>query len=240
MVHKKIGLVLLLALLFSNCNQKKDGNSQNDSLLLLAAIQQPKSQGVSGLYAALSILNTNNNPGQQGAYSKGNASPFATLNQSKDCANGGKMTMSGDATQTYTATGASLEYKGTKLTFETCKQTAPMVEGGGTSLLTIEGDLFMDGNITITLDPTSTPTLLKATANTTQRVYSDTYKVNGYLYPKYDVTFTSNNSKLTIENADDIDKASVTIEETVRMTGTVGEEKIESSHTYKTQYKLRQ
>ncbi|MDI7184114.1 sigma factor SigX-regulated lipoprotein [Leptospira santarosai] len=239
MVHKKIGLVLLLALLFSNCNQKKDGNSQNDSLLLLAAIQQPKSQGVSGLYAALSVLGANNQ-GQQGAYSNGSVSPFAMFNQSKDCANGGKMTISGDMTNTQTATGASMEYKGTKLTFETCKQTVPMVEGGGTSLLTIEGDVNMDGNITMTLDPTSTPTLLKMTSNSTRRVYSDTYKVNGYLYPKYDVTFTSNNSKVTIENADDIDKASVTIEETVRMTGTVGEEKIESSHTYKTQYKLRQ
>ncbi|MBE8416315.1 hypothetical protein IQA55_11235, partial [Leptospira borgpetersenii serovar Tarassovi] len=123
MFQKKIAVMLFLTLLFSNCANKNDDKSLNNALLL--AVLQQKDPGTAGVYAALSVLSTNNNPGKQGAYSRGNVSPLAVISQSQDCASGGKMTLSGDSTDRQTANGFSIQYTGTKMTFENCRQMAP-------------------------------------------------------------------------------------------------------------------
>ncbi|EMJ96537.1 sigma factor SigX-regulated lipoprotein [Leptospira alstonii] len=241
MFQKKIAVVLFLTLLFSNCDGKKDDDSINNALLLAAL--QPKDPGVSGVYAALSLLTANNNPGQQGAYSRGNVSPFATINQSQDCALGGKMTLSGDYTDGQTANGFSMQYTGTKMTFENCQQMAPTMQDSGTSQVTIQGEMTLDGNAEMVMDgnfnPNAPLTEMKYTMNSTQRMRTSSYTVNGFLYPKIDLTFTSNNAKYTIANMDDIDKMTITVEETVEITGTIGEEKVKDSHTYKSTIKLK-
>lgn len=241
MFQKKIAVMLFLALLFSNCANKNDDRSLNNALLL-AALQQ-KDPGTAGAYAALSVLSANNNPGKQGAYSRGNASPFAVINQSQDCASGGKMTLSGDSTDRQTANGFSIQYTGTKMTFENCRQMAPTMQDSGTSLFIIQGEITLDGRADIVMDgnfnPNAPMTELKYTVNSTQRMHSSSYTVNGFLYPKMDITFTSNNAKYSFQNMDDIDKTTITIEETVEISGTIGEEKIKDSHTYKSTIKLK-
>ncbi|EQA64236.1 sigma factor SigX-regulated lipoprotein [Leptospira alexanderi] len=242
MFQKKIAVVLFLALFFSNCANKNEDKSLNNALLL--AVLQSKDPGTAGAYAALSLLRANNNPGQQGAYSRGNASPFVTINQSKDCASGGKMTLSGDYTDSQTANGFSMQYTGTKMTFENCQQMAPTMQSGGTSLVKIEGEVTLDGNAEIVMDgnylnPNVPMTEMKYTMNSTQRMRTDSYTVNGFVYPKIDLTFTSNNAKYSFANMDDIDKVTITIEETVEITGTIGEKKIKDSQTYKSTIKLK-
>ncbi|EMY76608.1 hypothetical protein LEP1GSC060_2173 [Leptospira weilii serovar Ranarum str. ICFT] len=241
MFQKKIAVMLFLTLFFSNCASKKDDNSLNNALLLAAL--QSKDPGVSGVYAALSVLTANNNPGQQGARSRGNVSPFATINQSQDCALGGKMTLSGEMTPSQTATGFSMQFTDTKMAFENCQQMAPTMEGGGTSLVTIEGEITLDGRADIVMDgnlnPNAPLTEMKYTMNSIRRMRTSSYTVNGFLYPTIDLTFTSNNAKYSIQNMDDLDKATMTIEETVEISGTIGEEKIKDSHTYKSTIKLK-
>ncbi|WP_078124464.1 sigma factor SigX-regulated lipoprotein [Leptospira alexanderi] len=241
MFQKKIAVVLFLALFFSNCANKNEDKSLNNALLLAAL--QSKDPGISGIYAALSVLSTTNNPGQRGAYSRGNASPFAIRTQSINCASGGKMTLSGDYTSNQTANGFSMQYTGTKMTFENCQQMAPTMQSGGTSLVKIEGEVTLDGNAEIVMDGNLNPnvpmTEMKYTTNSTQRMRTDSYTINGFVYPKIDLTFTSNNAKYSFANMDDIDKMTITIEETVEITGTIGEEKVKDSQTYKSTAKLK-
>ncbi|WP_061218050.1 sigma factor SigX-regulated lipoprotein [Leptospira weilii] len=242
MFQKKIAVVLFLALFFSNCANKNEDKSLNNALLLAAL--QPTDPGTPGIYSALSLLRrNNNNPGQQGAYSRGNASPFDTINQSKDCPLAGKMTLSGDYTDNQTANGFSMQYTGTKMTFENCQQMAPTMQGGETFLVKIEGEITLDGRAEIVMDGNLNPnvpmTEMKYTMNSTQRMRTDSYTVNGFVYPKIDLTFTSNNAKYSFANMDDIDKMTITIEETVEITGTIGEEKIKDSQTYKSTIKIK-
>ncbi|WP_198510084.1 sigma factor SigX-regulated lipoprotein SrpC [Leptospira noguchii] len=239
MFHKKIAVALLLTLFFANCDSKKDDDSTTN-LLLLAAIQSQQPDA-SGVYAALSMLRrSNNNPGQQGAYSNGKVSPFSVASdQTKDCTLGGSMKMSlGNMTQGQGANGVfTLEYTGSKLTFQNCKESAPSAEKGGSSeVATFNGEIARDGIVEAildidSLDPNSGS--FKYTQNSTEKMYSDSYSVNGVLYPKIDLTFKVSNGKYAASNLNDIDKATLSVEETVEVTGTIGEGKVKESYTTK-------
>nr|WP_161939046.1 hypothetical protein [Leptospira interrogans] len=238
MFQKKIAVALLLTLFFANCNSKKDDDSTTN-LLLLAAVQSQKPD-VSGVYAALSMLRgSNNNPGQQGAYSNGKVSPFSVASdQTKDCSLGGSMKMSlGNMTE-QSANGAfTLAYTGSKLTFQNCKESLPSAEKGGSSeVTTLNGEISRDGRLEAILDINSfdqNTGSFKYTQNSTEKMYSDSYSVNGSVYPKVDLTFKVSNGKYAASNMNDVDKATLSVEETVEVTGTIGEEKIKESYTTK-------
>nr|WP_275890286.1 hypothetical protein [Leptospira noguchii] len=244
MFHKKIAVALLLTLFFANCDSKKDDDSTTN-LLLLAAIQSQK-PNASGVYAALSMLNGSNNSGQQGAYSNGKASPFSVVpDQTKDCSLGGSMKMSlGKMTEGQGANGAfTLEYVGSKLTFQNCKESVPSAEKGGTSEdTTFNGEISRDGKVEIVLDIDSfdqNAGSYNYTQNSNEKMYSDSYSVNGTTYPKVDLTFKVSNGKYTASNLNDVDKATLSVEEAVEVTGTIGEEKIKESYTTKYTIKLK-
>ncbi|WP_201030892.1 sigma factor SigX-regulated lipoprotein SrpC [Leptospira noguchii] len=239
MFHKKIAVALLLTLFFANCDSKKDDDSTTN-LLLLAAIQSQQPDA-SGVYAALSMLRgSNNNPGQQGAYSNGKVSPFSVASdQTKDCTLGGSMKMSlGNMTQGQGANGTfTLEYTGSKLTFQNCKESVPSAEKGGSSdVTTFNGEISRDGKVEIVLDIDSfdqNAGSYNYTQNSNERMYSDSYSVNGIIYPKVDLTFKVSNGKYSASNMNDVDKATLSVEETVEVTGTIGEEKVKESYTTK-------
>ncbi|EQA52925.1 sigma factor SigX-regulated lipoprotein [Leptospira kmetyi] len=234
---QKITTTLFLTLILANCGGKNEDHSKNDMALLLAL--QPQGLGISGIYASLNARSSSG--GGQGFYSTGNVSPYSLISQSQDCSQGGKMTLTGDLVMSATATTASAQFNDAKTVFESCKQTVPLMEGteNTTATAVIEGEILRNGQASIVIDPTSTAALTKATGNATERIQSSTYKVNGYLYPKFDITFTKNNAKLTLENMNDIDKAYIGIEETVQVTGTIGTENLNTSYTYKSRFKLR-
>ncbi|WP_025178877.1 sigma factor SigX-regulated lipoprotein SrpC [Leptospira kirschneri] len=238
MFQKKIAVALLLTLFFANCDSKKDDDSTTN-LLLLAAVQSQK-PNASGVYAALSMLNGSNNPGQQGAYSNGKVSPFSVgSDETKDCTLGGSMKMSlGNMTQGQGANGSMiLEYTGSKLTFQNCKENVPSAEKGGSSeATTFNGEISRDGRLEVVLDVDSFDQNTGSyayTMNSNQKMYSDSYSVNGTIYPKIDLTFKVSNGKYAASNMNDIDKATLSVEETVEVTGTIGEEKIKDSYTTK-------
>ncbi len=114
---------------------------------------------------------------------------------------GGKMTLSGEYTdsQTANANGFSMQYTGTKMTFENCQQMAPTMQDSGNSLVTIEGEITLDGKTEIVMDGNLNPNAplaeVKYTMNSVQRMRADSYTVNGFVYPKIDLTFTSNNTR---------------------------------------------
>lgn len=238
MFQKKIAVALLLTLFFANCNSKKDDDSTTN-LLLLAAVQSQK-PNASGVYAALSMLNGSNNPGQQGAYSNGKASPFLTGPETtKDCSLGGSMKMSlGNLTEGQGANGSMiLNYTGSKLIFQNCKENVPSAEKGGSSeVTTLNGEISRDGSLEAIIDINSfdqNTGSFTYTMNSTQKMYSDSYSVNGSVYPKVDLTFKVSNGKYAASNMNDVDKATLSVEETVEVTGTIGEEKIKESYTTK-------
>ncbi|EKO25301.1 sigma factor SigX-regulated lipoprotein SrpC [Leptospira interrogans] len=241
MFQKKIAVALLLTLFFANCNSKKDDDSTTN-LLLLAAVQSQQPDA-SGVYAALSMLRgSNNNPGQQGAYSNGKVSPFSTVvaaDETKDCSLGGSMKMSlGNVTQGQDANGVfTLEYTGSKLIFQNCKENVPSAEKGGSSeATTFNGEISRDGRTEVIIDMDSfdpNTGSLKYTQNSTEKMYSDSYSVNGTIYPKVDLTFKVSNGKYAASNMNDVDKATLSVEETVEVTGTIGEVKIKESYTTK-------
>ncbi|MFQ3856851.1 sigma factor SigX-regulated lipoprotein SrpC [Leptospira kirschneri] len=240
MFQKKIAVALLLTLFFANCDSKKDDDSTTN-LLLLAAVQSQK-PNASGVYAALSMLNGNNNPGQQGAYSNGKASPFSVVpDQTKNCSLGGSMKMSlGNMTQGQGqgVNGAMiLEYTGSKLTFQNCKENVPSAEKGGSSeATTFNGEISRDGRVEAIIDMNNfdqNTGSFAYTMNSTQKMYSDSYSVNGSVYPKVDLTFKVSNGKYAASNMNDVDKATLSVEETVEVTGTIGEEKVKESYTTK-------
>ncbi|RHX79670.1 hypothetical protein DLM76_00670 [Leptospira yasudae] len=232
----KLILSLTLLLFISNCGEKKKDDSQNNAILLLAL--QNQNPGISGLYA--SLMARSNNGGGGGNYSNGSVSPFALISQSQNCPRGGNMTLAGDLTQAMNGASINAQFTGVKITYTACSLMAPNVESAGnSSQMLLEGELEQNGTMTVTVDPASTQSLLKTTGNSSMTISSSSYKVNGYLYPKFEVTFTTTGSKTTIENADDMDKAIMTIEETVEISGYVGNEKVSDSHSYKTQLKLK-
>lgn len=237
MILKKITTTLFLTLILLHCGGKNDDHTTKDIALLLAL--QPQGLGISGIYASLNARSASG--GGQAFYSNGSVSPYVLISQSQDCAQGGKMTLTGDMTMNATALGATAQYNGAKTVFESCKQTVPLMDGteNANSVGVIEGEILQNGQATIVIDPTSTASLTKATGSATIKIQSSNYKVNGYLYPKFDITFTKNNSKLTLENMNDIDKAYIGIEETVQVTGTIGTEQVNSSYSYKSRFKLR-
>ncbi|PJZ59208.1 sigma factor SigX-regulated lipoprotein [Leptospira barantonii] len=234
---QKITTALFLTLTLAYCGGNNEDHSKNDLALLLAL--QPQGLGVSGVYASLNARSSSG--GGQAFYSNGSVSPYSLISQSQDCAQGGKMTLTGDITMNATATSATAQFNNAKTVFESCKQTVPLVDGSenSTAIAVIEGEIQRNGQASIVIDPTSTSALTKATGNATERIQSSTYKVNGYLYPKFDITFTRNNSKLTLENMNDLDKAYIGMEETVQVSGTMGTETINSSYSYKSRIKLR-
>ncbi|WP_196229188.1 sigma factor SigX-regulated lipoprotein [Leptospira noguchii] len=239
MFQKKIAVALLLTLFFANCDSKKDDDSTTN-LLLLAAIQSQQPDA-SGVYAALSMLRgSNDNPGQQGAYSNGKVSPFSVApDLTKDCTLGGSMKLSlGNMTQGQNANGAfTFEYTGSKLTFQNCKESVPSAEKGGASEdTTFNGEIARDGRSEIVIDMDNfNPNTgsYKYTQSSNERMYSDSYSVNGIIYPKVDLTFKVSNGKYLASNMNDIDKATLSVEETVEVTGTIGEGKVKESYTTK-------
>lgn len=237
MKFKTLILSVTLLLLISNCADKKKDDSQNNAILLLA-LQGQKNPGLSGLYASLMARNGNN--GAQN-YSNGSVSPFSVISQSQNCPKSGKMTLTGDMTQSMNGTQFTAQFTGVKLAYDACSLTAPNVENsqGASSDMLLEGEIEQNGTMTTSIDPASTPSLLKTTGSSTMKLTSSSYKVNGYLYPKFEITFKTVGSKTTIEHADDMDKAVMTIEETVNISGTIGTEKVEASHSYKAQFKLK-
>ncbi|KAK2618736.1 hypothetical protein CFV95_006780 [Leptospira interrogans] len=236
MFQKKIAVALLLTLFFANCNSKKDDDSTTN-LLLLAAVQSQK-PNASGVYAALSMLNGSSNLGR--AYSNGKTSPFLTGPETtKDCSLGGSMKMSlGNLTEGQGANGSMiLNYTGSKLIFQNCKENVPSAEKGGSSeVTTFNGEISRDGSLEAIIDMNSfdqNTGSFTYTMNSTQKMYSDSYSVNGSVYPKVDLTFKVSNGKYAASNMNDVDKATLSVEETVEVTGTIGEEKIKESYTTK-------
>ncbi|MBM9577702.1 hypothetical protein JWG45_11200 [Leptospira sp. 201903070] len=241
MLLKKTISLILLTFLFSYCDGKSGNDDSMKNFALLMALTSPKDQGVSGLYSALNLRDTGNGGGA-GAYSNGAVSPLAVVSQSMKCPKGGSMDLSGDVVITPVGAGViTMQLNGAKSIYTSCSFSAPALDGSSNSNVSVllEGELLQDATMTQTTDPTSTTSLYKVSASGTQRIRSSNYKVNGFLYPTFDVTFTRNNAKLSIENANDIDKAVVNIDETVRVTGTVGTETVDSTYSYKGSYKLK-
>ncbi|WP_241547990.1 sigma factor SigX-regulated lipoprotein [Leptospira stimsonii] len=239
MNRKIIILSLMVLALLSNCGDKNNDDSKNNALLLLA-LENQKKPGISGLYASL-MASRNGNNGGAGNYSNGSVSPFSVITQSQPCPKSGSVTLSGDVTQANNGNQFSVQYNDIKFTYVACALMAPQIDSsnGGSSEMLIEGEIKQNGNTTITLDPSATQSLMKYSEDSVTTLTSDSYTVNGYLYPKFEITFTTNGSKTTIENADDMDKAVITREETVRVTGSIGNEKVDTTYSYKSQFKLK-
>ncbi|TGM52733.1 sigma factor SigX-regulated lipoprotein [Leptospira adleri] len=240
MNRKKIILSLVLLLLLSNCGGKNDDDSKNSALLLLA-LENQKKTGISGLYASLMASRNGNNGGALGNYSNGSVSPFAVVDESQPCPKSGSIKLSGNVNTTNNGNQFSVQFNDVKFTYLSCALTAPQIDSsnGASSEMLIDGEIKQNGTMTITLDPSSNQDLVKYSEDSVVTMSSDSYKVNGSLYPKFAITFTSNGSKTTIENASDMDKAVMTREETVRVTGSMGDEKIDTSFTFKSQFKLK-
>lgn len=66
----------------------------------------------------------------------------------------------------------------------------------------------------------------------------DSYTVNGHAYPKSDITTKASNGKYAFEHMDDVDKATMTVDETVEVTGKIGDEEINQVIKYKSTTKL--
>ncbi|RHX88748.1 hypothetical protein DLM78_07475 [Leptospira stimsonii] len=128
-----------------------------------------------------------------------------------------------------------------KAVYSSCSFIAPLVEGPENSSATVllEGELFQDVSTSETLDASSIPSLTKVTFDGTQRLRSSNYKVNGYLFPTFDVTFTVNNGKIALENFNDLDNAYISVEEVLHASGTIGDEKIDKDFPFKSRYKLK-
>ncbi|MBM9502420.1 hypothetical protein JWG44_19390 [Leptospira sp. 201903071] len=238
---KKTISLILLTFLFSYCDGKSGKDDTTTNFALLMALTAPKDQGVSGLYSALN-LRDGANGGGAGAYSNGAVSPLAVVSQSMQCPKGGSMEMSGDIVMAAAGVGVyTIQFNGVKAVYTSCSFSAPSLDGtsdSGVPVL-VEGELLQDVAMTQTTDPTSTTSLFKVSTSGTQRIRSSNYKVNGFLYPTFDVTFTRNNAKLSIENANDLDNAYINIDETVRVTGTIGTQSVDSTFSYKSRYKLK-
>ncbi|RHX85705.1 sigma factor SigX-regulated lipoprotein [Leptospira stimsonii] len=238
MLIKNISLVLVFSVFFAQCNGKGNDSSNAQTLMLLAAIT-PKNPGVSGLYASLK-LNTSCNGGQ-GNYSNGIVSPYLAINQTQNCPRGGKVEASGDISVNVAGATTTVQFNGVKAVYSSCSFIAPLVEGPENSSATVllEGELFQDFSTSQTIDASSVPSLTKATFNGTQRLRSSNYKVNGYLFPTFDVTFTVSNGKIALENFNDLDNAYISVEEVLHASGTIGDEKIDKDFPFKSRYKFK-
>lgn len=236
MKQMKLILAMALLLFLANCGDKKKDDTQNNAILLLAL--QNQNPGLSGLYA--SLMARNNNGGGAGSYSNGSVTPFALYSQTEKCPKSGNLSIAGDLTQSMSGASLSAQFTGVKITYTACSMTSPNIESAGSTVdMLLEGEIEQNGTMTVTMDPSSTQSTIKTTGNSTMTIRSESYKVNGYLYPKFEITFTSTGTKQTIENANDMDKAIMTIEETVKITGTIGDKTVSDSHSYKTQFKLK-
>ncbi|AOP34874.1 hypothetical protein A0128_14075 [Leptospira tipperaryensis] len=238
MLLKKISVALVLALFFAQCNSKGNSSSDDQNLLLLAAIA-PKNPGVSGLYASLNL--NNGGGGGAGNYSNGSVSPFVVVSQTQNCPRGGSATVSGDITFNTVGATTTIQLNGVKAVYTSCSFIAPLIESSENSstVVLLDGELLQDFSLSQTVDPSSTASLYKVTASGTQRLRSSNYKVNGYLFPTFDVTFTRNNSKLTLENMSDLDNAYISVDETVHVSGTIGTETISKDYSYKSRYRFK-
>ncbi|MCG6194190.1 hypothetical protein LFX25_13145 [Leptospira sp. FAT2] len=237
-MFQKIFFTLTTVLLVIQCGGKGGDDSNEQAALLLALM--PKDQGISGVYAILAKQNGGGGGGA-GAYSKGNVSPFQAYSGTYPCPRGGSDTANGDITMgmaggVFTATLTAIKH-----TYTACSFLAPRIDGSSqdSSLLVLNGDVLQSGTISQTMDPANTSTLIKVTQSGSYNLSSSNYTVNGYLYPKFDLTFSTNNSKLTIENANDLDKATVTVDETTHVTGTIGDKSIDTTYTLKTTFKMK-
>ncbi|XDD51192.1 hypothetical protein AB3N59_05310 [Leptospira sp. WS92.C1] len=230
--------VLSLALLLSNCGDKDKKDPIADLALLLAL--QPQSLGVSGVFASMNIQTGEAAAAAAGNYTKSVFSPLALIDQTVPCSLGGSMRMSGDVVLDLTnPIVIQMQLNDATIAFSGCKQTIPMLEGSGVPVIgTLEGSVQDEGIMIQTMDATSTATLQKYTVNGAERLRSSTYKVNGVLYPTFDLIFTRNNAKMSIENPLTLTNAFMNIEDDVTVTGTFGDETINSHYTYKTRFKL--
>ncbi|PJZ53330.1 sigma factor SigX-regulated lipoprotein [Leptospira adleri] len=241
MLIKKISVVLALALFFAQCNGKGDHSSNDQNLLLLAAAVAPKNPGASGLYASINALRTAGGGGGAGNYSNGNASPFAQLSGTLPCPRGGTLTLNGDVSGQMNGSEYTYQYNGVKVSYVGCALLVPQIDNSNqtASALTIDGDITEDVNQTQSLDPSNTSTNYAIRMSGTTRMRSSNYKVNGFTFPTFDVTFTNTNSKYSFENMTDIDNAYIQVEETVHMSGTIGTETVNQDFSYKAKYRFK-
>ncbi|RHX85707.1 sigma factor SigX-regulated lipoprotein [Leptospira stimsonii] len=241
MLIKKISVALLLALFLTQCDGKGNHSSNDQNLLLLAAIT-PKDPGISGLFASINAMRAGGGGGGgAGAYSNAGISPLAQISQSQPCPKGGNFSIDGDLNASVVGTDTRLQFTATKFTYANCSVYAPKIDNAtdqSSSQVTLDGEIVEDIDMTQSAF-VRTGNDVTFTTSGTSRLRSSNYKVNGYLFPTFDVTFTYNNTKYTFENAIDLDNAYVVIEETVHASGTIGTETVNSDYSYKVRYKFR-
>lgn len=241
MLIKKISVVLALALFFSQCNGKGDHSSNDQNLLLLAAAVAPKNPGASGLLASINALRTAGGGGGSGNYSNGSASPLSQISGTIPCPRGGNFTLNGDIGGQPSGLDYLIQYNGVKVTYAGCTLLAPQIDNSNQTVseLVIDGDLIEDLNQKQSYDPSNTNTNYVFIMSGTTRLRSSNYKVNGYTFPTFDVTFANTNSKYSFENMTDIDNAYIQVEETVHISGTIGVETVNQDYSYKAKYRFK-
>ncbi|TGK28992.1 hypothetical protein EHQ12_18260 [Leptospira gomenensis] len=230
---KKMALMGLIILAIQ-CGSKS-GDGSKDALTLLALAGQGQSPGISGIYASVIGGGGGGGGGAGALTSSGVSSPFQLLEQTYPCKKGGTFEIKGDVEIVALTT---IVYNGVNQIYNSCSRTMPVLGTGTTSSvdMTINGTILMDGESTTTVDPDSTLQNPKFTMNQVARLRSSSYTVNGFTYPTFDLTFTRTNSKVSIENMGDIEKATISVSETVLVVGTIGEEVVNSTFTYSAKY----
>nr|WP_196229205.1 hypothetical protein [Leptospira noguchii] len=244
MIQKKIVMLVFLILLFSNCHKTEDKQDNNLLLLQALVIQDP---GIAGLLAPMDLVRTMGGSGGAGAYSKGVVSLFQTTNTTEEassvCPSGGKALHTGEWNESDSQTGVSFQYS-LKIKFIECRVIGRDTSGTGLNpIMVLNGESMTEGRADLVFDvgfaPQDANPELRYTMNATSRNYYDSYTVNGHVYPKTDITFKSSNGKYAFEHMDDVDKATMTVDETVEITGKIGEaEDINKVIKYKSTTKL--
>ncbi|XDD51193.1 hypothetical protein AB3N59_05315 [Leptospira sp. WS92.C1] len=243
MILKKITTILFLVVLAIHCGPNGDKNSSTNQAVLLA-IATPQDPGLSGIYASILAGGNNNGGGGAAAYSSASQSaisPFLLFEQTQDCGLGGTIHIKGDidfTTDPVTGVNTS-EYTGLTQTFSTCRRVFPVLdaENPTTMEMTINGVLTMDALSRVTMEPNPTPERAVMNVNETSRIRSNNYSVNGFLYPEFDLTFVRNPSQLTLENFGNPDTATITADETVHVSGTMGGQIVNTVLKYKVKFK---
>ncbi|AAS69000.1 hypothetical protein Q2295_13695 [Leptospira interrogans] len=243
MIQKKIVMLVFLIVLFSNCH--KSENKQDNNLLLLQAlaVQDP---GIAGLLAPMDLMRSMGGSSGAGAYSKGIVSPFQTTSTTEEvstvCPLGGKVLHTGEWNESDSQTGASLQYS-LKVKYIDCRIMGRDTSGTGANrIMALNGDAMIEGRADLIFDvgfaPQDAKPELRYTMNSTSRNNFDSYTVNGHAYPKSDITTKASNGKYAFEHMDDVDKATMTVDETVEVTGKIGDEEINQVIKYKSTTKL--
>ncbi|EMO80455.1 hypothetical protein LEP1GSC126_3215 [Leptospira kirschneri str. 200801774] len=243
MIQKKIVMLVFLILLFSNCHKTEDKQDNNLLLLQALAIQDP---GIAGLLAPMDLMRSMDGSSGAGAYSKGIVSPFQTTSTTEEvstvCPSGGKMLHTGEWNESDSQTGASFQYS-LKVKYIDCRIMGRDTSGTGANrIMALNGETTMEGRADLVFDvgfaPQDAKTKLRYTMNSTSKNNFDSYTVNGHAYPKTDITAKTSNGKYAFKHMDDVDKATMIVDETLEVTGKSGEEEINQVIKYKSTTKL--